>query len=468
MEVISSEEMFALDTNCRYYGLTTLQLMENAGKSVADAVKKRFESGTICVFAGSGNNAGDSFVAARHLLRQFDVKVFLLKREFRTEETRINFELLEKSGVEIFQFEDWIDGKIDCDVVIDGLLGTGVKGKLRREYRLAIEKMNDIDAFKLAVDVPSGLNPDDGTYEVVFKADLTVTFHKAKPGLFKAKDVCGEIVVADIGIPETFERLTGPGDVKITYRRYPNAHKGQHGRVLVVGGSPYIGAPVLSALASYSAGADIVTLLVPESIYEIAASFSPEIITRKLSGDEITLDNLPEILKFAEKHDVVVFGMGTEDKSEVAYELSKRIKKLVLDAGGLTDRVECDAIMTPHAGEFKRVFGEEPKEELVREAARKSGATILLKGRRDLITDGERVKINLTGNEGMTVGGTGDVLAGVCGAFLTHSSPFKAACSSAFITGLAGDLAMKEKGFNFTALDVIKKIPEAVKFSLEF
>ena len=465
--MITSEEMFALDTNCRYYGLTTLQLMENAGKAIAEEIRKRIREGNVAVFAGTGNNAGDAFVAARHL-KEFDVKIYLMREDFRTEETKTNFEILKKAGYEAKTFHEWIDEEIECDVVLDGLLGTGVKGKLRKDYREAIEKMNEIKAFKVAIDVPSGLNPDTGEFDVALKANLTVTFHKPKPGLYKAKEICGEIVVADIGIPEYFEKLTGPGDVKISYKRDPNAHKGQHGRVLVVGGSPYIGAPVLTALAAYAAGADIVTLLVPESIYEIAASFSPEIITRKLRGEEITENNIPEILEFAEKHDVVVFGMGTVDKGEIATEISKKVKKIVLDAGGLTSKVFCEAILTPHAGEFKRVFGKEATVENVKEAAKSSRAVLLLKGRRDVITDGEKIKFNLTGNEGMTVGGTGDVLAGVCGAFFAKNSAFKAACSSAFTVGLAGDFAMREKSFNFTAKDVIEMIPRAIKFSLEF
>ncbi len=462
--MITSKEMMALDINCRYHGIDTLQLMENAGKAVADEIKKRFDNGKVVVFAGSGNNAGDGFVAARHL-KGFDVEIYLISDTIKSEVAKKNLEILYNAGYKIYR---GLNEKPNAEIIIDAMLGTGFKGELKGNYRKAVEIINSIDAFKVAVDVPSGLNPDTGDGYAV-KCDLTVTFHKMKPGLLKAKDVCGEIVVADIGIPEFFEKLTGPGDVKITYKRWEDAHKGMHGKVLVVGGSPYVGAPALTALAAYSAGADIVTLLVPESIYNITASFSPEIITRKLKGDEITEDNVEEIVEYAKRHDVVVFGIGTENKAEVAEEISKYVNKIVLDAGGISSSSHCNSIITPHKNEFKRVFGEYPDERILSEIAKEKKMTILLKGKVDVITDGMRVKYNKSGNAGMTVGGTGDVLAGVCGAFFAiEDDAFSSASASAFVTGLAGDLCFREKGYNYTAMDVIKKIPDAIKFSLDF
>ncbi|MBO8180741.1 MAG: NAD(P)H-hydrate dehydratase [Archaeoglobus sp.] len=458
MEVISSRDMQILDTNCEYFGLSRMLLMENAGRGVAEEIMKRFYKGKVQIFAGSGNNGGDGFVAARHL-KDFEVEIFLLGKP-KTELAIKNLEICRKAEIPV---KEGLPEEVDSDVVIDAMLGTGVKGKLREPYGTAVKMINESDAFKVAVDVPSGLNPDTGDYEKAVKADLTVTFHKAKPGLDKAKDVCGEVVVKDIGIPPVFEKFCGPGDVISSYKRYDEAHKGEHGRVLVVGGGEYTGAPALASLAALYAGADIVTTAVPESIRKVVASFSPNLIVRGVGEERIELKNLRELEELAKKHDVVVAGMGVGENpefEEVIRELLKSCKKAVLDAQGLVDEVpeNCECILTPHMGEFRRVFGEVE----VGKVAERANAVILLKGKEDVITDGFRVKVNRSGNAGMTVGGTGDVLAGICGAFLCNDDAFHAACSAAFLNGYAGDVCYEKFGYNFTAMDVVKALPYAL------
>ena len=474
MKVVTSEEMAITDVNCEYYGLSRLQLMENAGRSVAEEVKKRFRDGKVMVIAGTGNNGGDGFVAAR-FLKEHDVQVTLLGRgrDIRSEIARRNYEILKTCGVELVEIRDSEDlrelEEVECDVIIDAMLGTGFKGEPRQPFASAIDAVNSSDAFVVAVDVPSGLNPDTGEYVKAVKADVTVTFHAAKPGLLKARDISGEIVVADIGIPEYFERLCGPGDVKYTYKRFDRAHKGMHGRVMVLGGGEYTGAPALAAMAAYAAGADIVTVVTPDSVRKTIASFSPNLIVRGVK--ELSVSCVEEIADIAVKHHVVVAGMGTEDISELVEELFKfGVDRAVLDAGALLSKVPGGkkVVLTPHGGEFRKVFGDEPSPENVMKAAKKSGAAVLLKGEEDIISDGERLKVNRSGNAGMTVGGTGDVLAGICGAFLALSSPFRAACSAAFVNGLAGDICFEEKGYNFTATDVVERVAEAIKRCLEF
>lgn len=472
MRVVTSEDMVITDANCEYYGLSRLQLMENAGRAVAEEVKKRFRDGKVMVIAGTGNNGGDGFVAAR-FLKEHDVQVILLgrKRDIRSEIARRNYEILKTCDVETVEIrdsEDVRDLAVEYDVIIDAMLGTGFRGEPRQPFIAAIDAVNSSDAFVVAVDVPSGLDPDTGEYVKAVKANVTVTFHAAKPGLLKA-DVSGELVVADIGIPEFLERLCGPGDVKVSYKRFDRGHKGIHGRVVVIGGGQYTGAPALAAIAAYAAGADIVTIVTPEKIKGIVASFSPNLIVRGVK--ELSVDCVREIAEITARHHVVVAGMGTENIAELMEELLKYgVNKVVLDAGALLDRVpeDIEAILTPHREEFRRVFAEEPSSENVMKAAKKSGATILLKGEKDVISDGERLKVNRSGNAGMTVGGTGDVLAGVCGAFLALNGPFRAACSAAFVNGLAGDLCFEVKGYNFTATDVLERVPEAIKKCLEF
>lgn len=483
-EYITSDEMMVIDTNCEYHGLSRLQLMENAGKSLAEEIAKRFDSGKIGIYAGLGNNGGDAFVAARHLngySKDYEIKIFLLgsSANIKTDIAKRNFEILKKSGFSIKEIRDSTMLKEDdFDIIIDGMLGTGVKGRLREPFARAVEIINSSNSYVVAVDVPTGLNPDTGEYVTAVKADLTVTFHKAKPGLVKpdVAEVVGELVVRDIGIPLLFEKLTGPGDVKKVYRRYLTGHKGNHGRVLIVGGGPYSGAPALAAMAAYATGADVVTVAVPEVVYDIVASFSPNLIVRKLSGDMLGMKNLEEIRELAAKHHVVVMGMGagrSEEVKEVAEEVLKleEVKKAVLDADALLssipENVEC--ILTPHRAEFKRIFGfDAENEDDVKKAAKKANATVLLKSQEDIISDGERVRVNRTGNPGMTVGGTGDVLAGIAGAFLALSDAFWSASAAAFVNGIAGDLCTEEFGYNFTATDIIAEIPLAIKDALNF
>jgi len=469
LEPITSEEMAALDLNCEYYGLSRLQLMENAGMALAEEVL-RYNPSKVVVFAGLGNNGGDSFVSSRILSSYAEVEVYLMgrSRDIKTDIAKRNFELLKLTNVRIFEgLGNLKPENIDADCVVDAMLGTGVRGELRDPYSRAVDIINECDARVIAVDVPTGLNPDTGEYVKAVKADVTVTFHRPKPGLLRddVKDVVGKVVVRSIGIPLSLEKLAGPGDVKITFKRFDRGHKGTHGRVLVVGGGPYTGAPALAALASLKAGADLSFLAVPGTIKDVVSSFSPELI---VTG----FNNACEIPRA--RYDVAVIGMGMEEKSarSAVEVVSEFCKKIVLDAGALqaVDAVgEAEVILTPHRGELKRYFGlsGENAEEL-KSLAKEVNATVLLKGKEDVITDGRKVKINKTGNAGMTAGGTGDVLAGVCGAFFANSNPFNSAVASAFVTGLAGDICYEELGYCFTATDVIQKLPIAIKKCVEF
>lgn len=469
MTPINGKEMMVVDTNCQYYGLSSLQLMENAGRGLADEIKDLFDGGKVTIYAGLGNNGGDAFVAAR-FLQNFDVRVIILGRssDVKSDIARRNLGILKKCGIPIIEIKDSsMLQQDDSDIIIDGMLGTGVKGKLRDPYASAVEIINSSKAYIVSVDVPTGLDPDTGDYHTFVKSDLTVTFHKMKPGLKRA----GDVVVKSIGIPTIMEKLTGPGDVKRTYHRFSSGHKGTHGKVLVIGGGPYSGAPALTAMAAYAAGVDLVNIVVPETVYDIVASFSPNLIVRKVKGDEIGVEHVEHLREVVKKFHVVVMGMGSEDMGEFSQEFLKYTGKAVLDAGALIKEVPegCECIMTPHSTEFMNTFGYKfESEEEVKKAAKNSGATILLKSAEDVISDGEKVKINRAGNAGMTVGGTGDLLAGITGAFLSLDESFWSASSASYINGRAGDMIMEKMGYNYTATDILSEIPLAIKESIDF
>ena len=507
MEAISTLEMAVADENASYLGVPRLLLMENAGRAVAEEVARRLgglEGRRALVVAGLGNNGGDGFVAARHMASLgARVAVILLGREdaIRTEEARANWRALKNMvlSVELYQApspealeEAWSKACAQGpDVIVDAIFGTGLRGRIRSPFAEAIQRINASGALVVAVDVPSGLNPDTGEpSEPTVRAHATVVMHKPKPGLLKpgARSYVGELVVASIGMPPEAELVVGPGDLRAFLRptRPPHSKKGDFGRVLVVGGGPdYSGAPALCALAALRAGADLAVVAAPRSVASVIRSFSPNLIVRTLSSEALVPEDVPFLLDLARRSTCLVVGpgLGTDERTQEAVtELvagAKRVVPLVIDADGIkalarrsVDLAGSKAVITPHAGEFKLLAGRELPEpgdlrgrmEAVRALAERLGATILLKAHEDIISDGRRVKLNLTGNPAMTVGGTGDVLAGVVAALLSHGlGPFEAACLGAFINGMAGDLAARELGYHIMATDVIERIPAVLR-----
>ena len=271
---------------------------------------------------------------------------------------------------------------------------------------------------------------------------------------------------------------------RVLPRRRPDSHKGENGRVLVVGGSlRYVGAPALTALSALRSGVDLVTVASPEETAKLINTFSPDLITLKLPCRELGPEVLPHLLPELERCDSLVVGPGLGEGTEEAVvalmeETGRKFPSLpvLLDADALRAVRGREwrgrrVVLTPHAGEFRMITGREVPgrlEERVRvvsEEARRLGCVILLKGRVDVISSprGE-VVLNRTGNPGMTVGGTGDVLAGVVGALLAQGlDTFEASWAGAYVNGMAGDLCLREKGYGFTASDLIAKLPYVFK-----
>ncbi|AKB84162.1 NAD(P)HX epimerase [Methanococcoides methylutens MM1] len=473
--------MRAIDANCEYLGLKGLQLMENAGAAIAREVKERIGTGKAVFIAGRGNNGGDAFVAARHLSSDPDIKVYIAivgqASRIRTDDAKHNFNLLGHCTIEgLIEVTDashlkdtgWID---DSDVIIDALLGTGISGKIREPESTIIDMINGSGKPVIAVDVPSGFDPDGGDVDKAVKADITLTFHAMKNGLTTplASKYTSEVKVVNIGVCSDAEKYVGSGDLKVLQRRRADSHKGQSGRILIIGGGPYSGAPALAAMAALRTGADIVTVAAPASVAGTIAAYSPDIIVRPLSSDVLCEEDIETITKLIGSHDVVVIGMGLGRDGRTKKAVSEIIplcKKVVVDADGLYG-IELpipegtEMIITPHSGEFRALGGESADD--VKAFASSNHLIILLKGKEDTISNGERVAINVTGNPGMTVGGTGDVLAGVTGALFAIASPVEAACCAAFINGAAGDLAFEERGYGLLATDVIDRITDVMK-----
>lgn len=263
--------------------------------------------------------------------------------------------------------------------------------------------------------------------------------------------------------------------------RRASSHKGENGVVMVIGGSwMYHGAPFLAAMAALRCGVDLAYIAAPEKIVPSIRALSPAIIAIPLTDMKLTRGTVRRILKMISKVDALVIGPGLDSGSEPGIELvveeaATLGKGIVLDATALYPEIlryvsGRKAVLTPHAGEFRRVFGVDVPGELderirlVKENAKRNEVTILLKGRVDIISDGIEIAINRTGSPAMTTGGTGDILSGIVAALLAWGSdPFRAAASAAWINGRAGELAAAKKGFHIIATDLLDEIPEVMK-----
>jgi NAD(P)H-hydrate epimerase len=473
--MITSDRMAAVDENAAALGVPRKQLMESSGNAVARAVRDVAPDGAdVALTCGRGNNGGDAFVAAR-FLDDHDPTVHLLGRpeSISTAIARENWDALLESDVDARAVADSRDLALgDPDVVVDAMLGTGVTGALREPEATAAERVNATDAVVVAVDVPSGVDADTGEAAgVAVDADRVVTFHDEKPGL-AALDAA--VDVADVGIPAAAERFVGPGDLR-ALSRPADSHKGDFGSVLVVGGGPYTGAPTLSATAALRAGADLGWVACPGSVAREVQGFSENLIVRGFEGERLEPHHVDGLLARAGDHDAVVFGPGLGDDpatlEAVADFLAAFDGTAVVDADalGVVPGVETEAtlVCTPHRGELVAMGGEtadDPDEraELVEAFAADLGHVLLVKGPTDVVSDGERTRLNRTGNPGMTVGGTGDVLAGVVGALACVLDPFDAAGVAAYATGRAGDLAVDERGYGLLATDLHDRLPTAL------
>jgi NAD(P)H-hydrate epimerase len=474
--MIPAREVAVLDANAEALGVPRKQLMESAGNAVARAVRDLADPGSdVAVVCGRGNNGGDAMVAAR-FLADYDVTVHLLGRA-GTISTRIaaeNWAALVEAEMDAREVTDSTALDLgEPDLVIDAMLGTGIAGDLREPERTAARATNDAGATVLSVDVPSGVDADTGeAYAGAVEADHVVTFHDGKPGL---ESVDAEIRVEPIGIPEAAETFVGPGDL-LRLSRDPQSHKGDHGEVLVLGGGPYTGAPTLAARAALRAGADLVRVACPEGIAREVQGFGEDLIVRPFPGDHLVPGHVQRVAGLAAEHDVVVLGPGLGDHEEtleaVRSFLGTYEGTAVVDADALSvvPEVETGAtlVCTPHQGELLAMGGETSEDwreraDLVERFAADLGHVLLVKGAYDVVSDGERTRVNRTGNPGMTVGGTGDVLAGVTGALACVLPPEHAAAVAAFANGRAGDAVVEERGFGLLATDLIDALPRALR-----
>jgi NAD(P)H-hydrate epimerase len=473
--MLTGSEMAVVDANAAALGVPRKQLMESSGHALARTVRNHADPGdAVTVVAGRGNNGGDALVAAR-FLDAFELRVCLLGRPetITTDIARENWDALRSAAYPTEQVRDSSQFRLGRpDVVVDAMLGTGIRGALREPAATAAAAMNDSAATVLSVDVPSGLDAEDGTLaDNAVVADHVVTFHDTKPGLAA---IDASVTVADIGIPNAAERFVERGDLQ-RLSRDPDSHKGDNGEVLVVGGGPYTGAPALSAQAALRAGADLVRVAAPERVAREIQGYSENLIVREYEGARLAPDHVDWLGSLAADHDTLVLGPGLGDADATLAAVESLLAEFdgpaVVDADALSvvPDVETGAalVCTPHQGELRGMGGEtgddrRERADLVERFAADIGHTLLVKGPDDVVSDGDRTRVNRTGNAGMTVGGTGDVLAGVTGALACVLGPHDAASVAAYATGRAGDIVVEERGSGLVATDLLAAIPQAL------
>ncbi|MGE5506207.1 MAG: NAD(P)H-hydrate dehydratase [Actinomycetota bacterium] len=449
-ELLTVGQMYTADTHAAEAGVPGERLMEAAGWAVAREVRRRFPRSRVAVLCGPGNNGGDGFVAARLLARQgWPVKLALLglpealKGDARTMFERWQGETLPLSP-----------GAINnVDVVVDALFGAGLARPLDGMARAVVEEIALRKLPVVAVDMPSGVHGDTGeALGVAPRAVATVTFFRKKPGhcLQPGRDLCGEVVVADIGIPPSAMAAVQPA----TFENAPGlwalpspgaeAHKYDRGHVLVVGGDIMTGATRLAARAARRAGAGLVTITAPEPAVPIYRSGDPGTIV-------VPLDPVGSLLADRRRNAVLLGpggGVGEQLAARVLVALSSN-KASLLDADALTSfaaaperlfaALDDRTVLTPHDGEFKRLFPDVVGSRLdrAREAARRSGAVVLLKGSDTVIAhpDG-RAAVNTNAPAHLATAGSGDVLSGlIVGLLAQHMPAFEAACAGVWLHG---------------------------------
>lgn len=483
-EVLTPLEMRAVDKNTEYNHIPTLVLMENAGSRIADYIINNFsDKKRVSIYSGSGGNGGDGFVIARHLLNHgWKVHLFLLARpdNIKNRDSKLNYEsikLINKTdnNLSLNVITDSSQLKPDnSDVIVDAILGTGVNGRLREPVSSAVDIINYSPATVLSVDVPSGMNPLSG--EVPDKcvvARTTLTLHKAKTGLLKSqKSYVGEIHVCDIGIPRISEEYVGRGDIiKLAASRH-DSHKGENGSVLIVGSNrDYTGAVIFAAEAALKAGVDLVYIVAPSISAGIIKQHNLEFIVRSVPGDTLSMNAYDDIMQLAGRVDSVLLGPGSgvsEATGELFNNLVEKLDKtVVLDADALklvgVDKLGSNVIVTPHEHEFMQLFGEEvpsnldEKILLVNRLSARYGVTVLLKGVTDVVSCGDDYKLNSTGNSGMTIGGTGDLLAGLTVAYSSMNSNFVSAYVASFVLGRVCDELADDMG-SYRICDILEKL----------
>lgn len=478
MRILSANQIREVEEKAFQKYFSEEELMYRAGEACFSKIMKTYgnemENAKVAVVCGNGKNAGDGFVIAKMLFEN-NVNAFiaLADRAPKLSEPKKFFDEAMSAGVQVFDFDQ---ADFNVRFIVDCIFGIGFHGEVKAPFDEVFDTVNNSGATVIAIDTPSGTDATNGTVTKAIKADLTIAISTLKYAhvLPPANEYCKKTVTVNIGIPEDcydedYDETIVKSEVK---RSFPitlhNANKGSLGHQLNICGSYKMpGAAVISAKGALRSGVGLLKCLFPKSIYPVMTTHLTQPVFAPLTENEektISMGALTSILGELTWADSVVIGCGigvNDDTQVIVNQVIRECKKpLVIDADGinclnfsidiLQDK-NAPVILTPHPGEMARLTQKTVDEvqknriSTAKKFAKKHNVILVLKGANTVVTDGKRVKINTTGNPGMAMGGTGDLLSGMLGAFLAQGmEPFDAACAGVYIHGLCGDITARE------------------------
>jgi len=500
MLVITSEQMRKVENlSIENFMINKDLLMERAGISVVQALWNEFgrlDDKNFVIICGTGNNGGDGYVIARDLLNYTEAVRVIAIGEPKTDVSKVNYERFVKHGGIVYKYDEIGLEKAtetisSSDIVVDAIFGTGIKSEIVDESLVRlIELINIYSNCTVSVDIPSGVNADNGKIMgVAVQAYLTVTFGFPKPGhlLFPGRDLTGKLKVAQIGIPSQifsssndFRRFLITGDNLKKPVRPKWAHKKSFGEVLIIGGSKqYLGAPILSALGALKSGTGVVKILSTSDVCNIAISHDPSLICYKM--EQFDLSYIKSIVESCSQKATVVVGPGwsqdnmPEKIAVLKFLINDINNPVIIDADGLnilSHNLELlkekshnkQVILTPHPGEFSRLVhfdAEQVKQNytLAEEFSNYYEVITVLKDATTIVTDGKHTYFNISGNTSLSKAGSGDILSGIIASLISQGlEPFEAVKTGVYLFGLVGETIPNE-GAN-SSYDVVCKIPE--------
>jgi NAD(P)H-hydrate epimerase len=474
MKVITSSEAKWLDKATTLKGISEETLMEQAAFAVAD-VAETFYPFSILSIVGKGNNGGDGIAAARILKnRGYNVEILIVGDPSEgSEGFKKQLEIAEKYNITIYKYGEEPIDYLYYDLIIDGLIGLGLKGTIEGEMKEVIDKINQSSAKIISIDIPSGIDSDTGEIKgVAIKADQTVTFGALKFGhlLHPGKEYCGQIKVAPLSFDNLFLNSLNRDLIdkklvkKLLPKRPEDSHKYTFGTVLILAGSSkYPGAPILSAIGAQRSGAGLVKLITPGNSSHIL-SIEPSIIYRALNKEYFEESDISIIRPDIEKADVILMGPGMTEKAlDFVLKIIENYvdsKLILLDADAILTlrenvKLNRNCVITPHVGELQKIY-KNLKNDIfsLEEIAKNINTNIVFKSSTTIITNGEKTYFNVEGNTSMAKGGSGDLLSGVIASFMAQGlTPLDASVLGTYIVyKTARDLSLDHTCYYVTPI----------------
>ncbi|MGC8622441.1 MAG: NAD(P)H-hydrate dehydratase [Candidatus Micrarchaeia archaeon] len=497
-KILSVKDSYAIKVNANALGIDDKMLVENAGFAISYALLRKHRRKRILFVCGRGGKGAIGLATARHLLDVSGVNVSIAflgdSSTISNEVCKFNYGALSS----ITEINDIGEENIDqlkkmlksSDVVVEAILGIGMKGKIYGLLAHAIKMINESGKYIISIDVPAGIDADTGTTNIAgIKPSHVLTIHKLKAGIQKSS-LIQSTTVEKIGIPISAEVLAGPGDLLVAAApRLIDADKYSHGSVLIIGGSAkYKSAPLLAsasasnAIAALRVGSGYATVMLPKGIDVPREGAYVSILSRNFKGESLSEEDLPVVSSI--KHNVTIIGMGI-DLDEVSSNAINKIvsselkagRIVVADAGAIKAVVKSghlltsNVIITPHYGEFKEISGIDLSHESLAAKvnaainfAKDKGCVLVLKGNSTIITDGNLLKINNSATPALATMGTGDVLSGIIGAYASmHKDTFESAVAGVYLHSRIGDVLSLQKGNHVIVTDIIEAIPQLLR-----